>query len=190
MRAAIMSRGIIDRQIEKGRSTPEKKAEILCRIHPTADFADLKDVDLIVEAVFEDRAVKAEATQEGLRRDAEGGGVRLEHLDLPITGLAEASDRPESFIGVHFFSPVDRMGLVEIIRGKQTERPRARHGDGLRPEDQEDAHRRERQPRLLHLALRRHLPGRRHGDAERRHPSRDDRECRRAWPACRWARWS
>jgi len=112
--------GIIDRQIEKGRSTPEKKAEILSRIHPTADFADLKAVDFIVEAVFEDRAVKAEATKKACAVIPKAAVFGSNTSTLPIGGLAEASDRPESFIGVHFFSPVDRMGLVEIIRGKQT----------------------------------------------------------------------
>jgi 3-hydroxyacyl-CoA dehydrogenase/enoyl-CoA hydratase/3-hydroxybutyryl-CoA epimerase len=110
----------IDKQIEKGRSTPEKKAEILGRIHPTADFADLKNVDFIIEAVFEDRAVKAEVTK---KTEAVIGATTIfgsNTSTLPITGLAEASIRPESFIGVHFFSPVDRMGLVEIILGKKT----------------------------------------------------------------------
>jgi 3-hydroxyacyl-CoA dehydrogenase/enoyl-CoA hydratase/3-hydroxybutyryl-CoA epimerase len=111
---------IIDRQIEKGRSTPEKKAEILGRIHPTADFADLKAIDFLVEAVFEDRAVKADATKKACAVMHKSAVFGSNTSTLPITGLAEASDRPESFIGVHFFSPVDRMGLVEIIMGKQT----------------------------------------------------------------------
>src|SRR6202789_3215890 len=112
--------GILDKQIERGKSTPEKKAELLARVHPTADFGDLKSVDLVIEAVFEDRAVKAEATKKAcavLKKDAVFGSNTF---TLPITGLAEASDRPALFIGVHFFSPVDRMGLVEVIRGKQT----------------------------------------------------------------------
>ena len=112
--------GILDKQIERGKSTPEKKAELLARVHPTADFGDLKSVDLVIEAVFEDRAVKAEATKKAcavLKKDAVFGSNTS---TLPITGLAEASDRPALFIGVHFFSPVDRMGLVEVIRGKQT----------------------------------------------------------------------
>jgi 3-hydroxyacyl-CoA dehydrogenase / enoyl-CoA hydratase / 3-hydroxybutyryl-CoA epimerase len=111
---------IIDRQIEKGRSTPEKKAEILGRIRPTADFGDLKTIDFLVEAVFEDRAVKADATKKACAVMPKAAVFGSNTSTLPITGLAEASDRPESFIGVHFFSPVDRMGLVEIIMGKQT----------------------------------------------------------------------
>jgi 3-hydroxyacyl-CoA dehydrogenase/enoyl-CoA hydratase/3-hydroxybutyryl-CoA epimerase len=111
---------IIDRQIEKGRSTPEKKAEILGRIHTTVDFAAVKDVDLVVEAVFEDRAVKADATRKTCAVLRKGAVFGSNTSALPITGLAEASDRPESFIGIHFFSPVERMALVELIRGKQT----------------------------------------------------------------------
>jgi 3-hydroxyacyl-CoA dehydrogenase/enoyl-CoA hydratase/3-hydroxybutyryl-CoA epimerase len=111
---------VIDRQIERGKSTPEKKAEILSRIHPTADFMALKPVDLVIEAVFEDRAIKAEVTK---KTEAEIGAEAIYASNtstLPITGLAEASMRPEQFIGIHFFSPVDRMGLVEIIMGKKT----------------------------------------------------------------------
>jgi 3-hydroxyacyl-CoA dehydrogenase / enoyl-CoA hydratase / 3-hydroxybutyryl-CoA epimerase len=112
--------GILDKQIERGKSSPEKKAEILARIKPTADFGDLKSVDFVVEAVFEDRAVKAEATKKACAVIPKSAVFGSNTSTLPITGLAEASDRPEAFIGVHFFSPVDRMGLVEVIRGKQT----------------------------------------------------------------------
>lgn len=112
--------GILDKQIEKGRSTPEKKAEILDRIKTTTDFADLKSIDLLVEAVFEDRAVKADVTKKACAVMPKSAIFGSNTSTLPITGLAEASDRPESFIGIHFFSPVDRMGLVEIIMGKKT----------------------------------------------------------------------
>jgi len=112
--------GIMDRQIAKGHATEQKKAELLSRIRPTTDFAALASADLVIEAVFEDRAVKAEATRnaEAALKDAAIFGSNTS--TLPITGLAEASTRPENFIGVHFFSPVDRMGLVEIILGKKT----------------------------------------------------------------------
>ena len=93
---------------------------MLARIHPTADFVDLKSVDFVVEAVFEDRAVKAEATKKACAVLPKAAVFGSNTSTLPITGLAEASDRPQAFIGVHFFSPVDRMGLVEVIRGKQT----------------------------------------------------------------------
>jgi 3-hydroxyacyl-CoA dehydrogenase/enoyl-CoA hydratase/3-hydroxybutyryl-CoA epimerase len=112
---------VIDRLIEKGRSTPEKKAEILGRIRPTADYAELKGVDLVIEAVFEDRAVKADVTKKACAAMPKSAVFGSNTSSLPITGLAEESDRPESFIGTHFFSPVDRMGLVEVIMGKKTD---------------------------------------------------------------------
>jgi len=111
---------LLDREISRGRSTPDKKAEILARIRPGADFSPLKDADLVIEAVFEDRQVKAEATKkaDAVTRDAAIFGSNTS--TLPITGLALASVRPKNFIGIHFFSPVERMGLVEIIVGKET----------------------------------------------------------------------
>ena len=115
---------IQDKAIGRGKSTPEKKAEILARIHPTADYAELKNADLVIEAVFEDRAIKAEVTKKAEAVMGAGAIYGSNTSTLPITGLAEASERPESFIGIHFFSPVDRMGLVEIIMGKKTS-PRA-----------------------------------------------------------------
>ena len=111
---------LLDREISRGRATAERKAEVLSLIHPSTPFSDLKDVDLVIEAVFEDRAVKADVTRKAeaaMRADAIFGSNTS---TLPITGLAEVSKRPESFIGIHFFSPVERMGLVEIIVGKKT----------------------------------------------------------------------
>jgi 3-hydroxyacyl-CoA dehydrogenase/enoyl-CoA hydratase/3-hydroxybutyryl-CoA epimerase len=111
---------LLDREIARGRATPEKKAEVLSRIHPSTAFSALADVDLVIEAVFEDRAVKADVTRKAeaaLRADAIFGSNTS---TLPITGLAEVSKRPENFIGIHFFSPVERMGLVEIIVGQKT----------------------------------------------------------------------
>jgi len=111
---------VLGRLVEKGRSTREKADAILARITPATDYELLRDADMVVEAVFEDRAVKAEVTR---RLDA----VLPAHCvlatntsALPITLLAEASSRPERFIGLHFFSPADRMPLVEVIRGRQT----------------------------------------------------------------------
>ena len=111
---------LLDYEISRGRSTPDKKAEVLSRIHPTADFGALKDADLVIEAVFEDRKVKAEATRktDAVTRDTAIFGSNTS--TLPIAGLAEASARPKNFIGIHFFSPVERMGLVELIVGKET----------------------------------------------------------------------
>jgi 3-hydroxyacyl-CoA dehydrogenase / enoyl-CoA hydratase / 3-hydroxybutyryl-CoA epimerase len=111
---------ILDKEIQRGRSTPQKKEEVLGRIHTTIDFSALKDTDLVIEAVFEDRAVKAEVTK---KTDAATGDKTIYGSNtstLPITGLAEASARPQNFIGIHFFSPVERMMLVELIVGKQT----------------------------------------------------------------------
>jgi 3-hydroxyacyl-CoA dehydrogenase / enoyl-CoA hydratase / 3-hydroxybutyryl-CoA epimerase len=111
---------ILDREISRGRATKEKKEDVLSRIHPAADFNTLKNADLVIEAVFEDRTVKAEATR---KTDAVTQPTAIfgsNTSTLPITGLAEASARPRNFIGIHFFSPVERMGLVEIIVGKDT----------------------------------------------------------------------
>ena len=112
--------GILDKGISRKKVTPEKKAEVLARISATTDYAALKGCDLIVEAVFEDTAIKAEVTK---KVEAVVGAdciFATNTSTLPITELAKASARPEQFIGIHFFSPVDRMLLVEIIKGKQT----------------------------------------------------------------------
>ena len=114
------SAGLLARDVEKGRRTAEDRDKILARITPTTDFAALKGADLVIEAVFEDRAVKAETTRKAEAQLAESAVFGSNTSTLPITGLAEASVRPENFVGIHFFSPVDRMPLVELIRGKKT----------------------------------------------------------------------
>ncbi|HYM18648.1 MAG TPA: 3-hydroxyacyl-CoA dehydrogenase NAD-binding domain-containing protein [Micropepsaceae bacterium] len=111
---------LLDHEISRGRTTPENKTAVLSRIHPTPDFGELKDVDLVIEAVFEERQVKAEATRKTEAVIGENAIFGSNTSTLPITGLAEASKRPQSFIGIHFFSPVERMMLVEIILGKQS----------------------------------------------------------------------
>ena len=108
-------------RVDKGRMTAEKQAEILARIQPTADAADLKGSDLIIEAVFENRELKAKVTQEAEPMLAPGGFFASNTSTLPITGLSKASRDAKKFIGIHFFSPVDKMQLVEIIKGKETD---------------------------------------------------------------------
>ena len=112
---------VISSQIAKGRAKTAEKEALLARIQATADYANLKGCDLVVEAVFEDRAVKAEATKKA--QDVLGPDVVFASntSTLPITSLAETSLKPENFIGVHFFSPVDKMMLVEIIMGEKTD---------------------------------------------------------------------
>jgi 3-hydroxyacyl-CoA dehydrogenase/enoyl-CoA hydratase/3-hydroxybutyryl-CoA epimerase len=106
--------------VAKGRSTAEAKARVLARITPTADYAALAGVDLIVEAVFEDRAVKAEAIAKALAVVGPDAIFASNTSTLPITSLAENWPKPENFVGVHFFSPVDKMLLVETILGAKT----------------------------------------------------------------------
>ncbi len=111
---------IEEKRIARRRSTPEKRDAILARITPTADYARLEGCRLVVEAVFEDREVKARVTgmaEAVLPEDAVYGSNTS---TLPITGLASASSRPEQFIGMHFFSPAEKMPLVEVIVGEKT----------------------------------------------------------------------
>ncbi|MEM8562676.1 MAG: 3-hydroxyacyl-CoA dehydrogenase NAD-binding domain-containing protein [Pseudomonadota bacterium] len=114
------SEGLLDKRVAKGRMTEEKKAEVLALITPSSEDADLDGCDLIIEAVFENLSLKHDITRATEARLAEGGVWGSNTSTLPITQLAEASERPENFIGIHFFSPVDKMPLVEIICGKQT----------------------------------------------------------------------
>ena len=114
------SEGLLDKGISRKKVTAEKKAEVLGRINATTDLDALKGCDLIVEAVFEDVAVKAEMTKAVEAVVGEDAIFATNTSTLPITELAKASARPEQFIGIHFFSPVDKMLLVEIIKGKAT----------------------------------------------------------------------
>jgi 3-hydroxyacyl-CoA dehydrogenase/enoyl-CoA hydratase/3-hydroxybutyryl-CoA epimerase len=108
-------------RVEKGRMGPHEQQELLARIVATGKTEDLKGCDLIIEAVFENRELKAKVTKEAEPMLAPGGFFASNTSTLPISGLATASARPDKFIGIHFFSPVDKMKLVEIIRGKQTD---------------------------------------------------------------------
>ena len=108
-------------RVEKGRMAAEEQQALLARITPTESAQDLRGCDLVVEAVFENRELKARVTKEAEPMLAPGGFFASNTSTLPITGLARASARPEKFVGIHFFSPVDRMKLVEIIRGQRTD---------------------------------------------------------------------
>ncbi|CAM8666754.1 multifunctional fatty acid oxidation complex subunit alpha [Comamonadaceae bacterium] len=112
---------ITQARVDKGRMKAEAQQQILDLIHPTGSVADLQGCDLIIEAVFENRELKAKVTQEAEPLLAPGGFFASNTSTLPITGLAKASAKPEKFIGIHFFSPVDKMKLVEIIKGKSTD---------------------------------------------------------------------
>jgi 3-hydroxyacyl-CoA dehydrogenase/enoyl-CoA hydratase/3-hydroxybutyryl-CoA epimerase len=107
-------------QISKGRLSESARNALLARITPTADYGALKDCDLVIEAVFEDRKVKAEAIAKAEAVIGEGVVFGSNTWTLPISSLAELSKRPAQFVGVHFFSPVERMMLVEVILGKET----------------------------------------------------------------------
>ena len=114
------SESLLEKGVQRRKVTPEKKAETLARITATPDYTALKGCDLIVEAVFEDPAVKAEVTK---KVEAVVGAdciFATNTSTLPISDLARASNQADQFIGIHFFSPVDKMNLVEIIRGKAT----------------------------------------------------------------------
>jgi len=111
---------LLAKSVSRGRMTKEKQEAILAAIKATDSAADLKGCDLIMEAVFEDRTLKAKVTRETEEQIDDDAVFGSNTSTLPITGLAEASVRPENFIGIHFFSPVDKMPLVEIIVGKKT----------------------------------------------------------------------
>ncbi len=111
---------ILAREIERGRRTAESAAEVLARIEATDRYEQLADCELVIEAVFEDRAIKAEVTRRAVAAMSTHAIFASNTSTLPITGLADASTRPEQFIGIHFFSPVERMPLVEVIVGRKT----------------------------------------------------------------------
>jgi 3-hydroxyacyl-CoA dehydrogenase/enoyl-CoA hydratase/3-hydroxybutyryl-CoA epimerase len=114
------SDALTTKDVQRGRATEAERQALLTRIRPTADFSDLAGCDLVIEAVFEDRAVKVEATAKAMAHLSADAIFASNTSTLPISSLAEAYRDPERFIGIHFFSPVDRMMLVEIIRGAKT----------------------------------------------------------------------
>ena len=112
---------LIDKAISRGRSTKDKKQALLDLIKTTTSYDDLEGCDLIIEAVFEDIDIKAECTRQSEAVIPETAFYASNTSTLPITELAKASKRPNQFIGLHFFSPVDKMPLVEIIVGEKTD---------------------------------------------------------------------
>ena len=115
------AQSLLDKAVKRGRSTVEQRDAVLALITPTHDHAALAGCDLVIEAVFEDRAIKADVTRRAEAVLAADAVFASNTSTLPITGLAQASVRPRQFIGLHFFSPVDKMPLVEIIVGEATD---------------------------------------------------------------------
>ncbi|MAU41173.1 MAG: 3-hydroxyacyl-CoA dehydrogenase [Kordiimonas sp.] len=111
---------LLDKAVARKKTTTEKADALLARIHPTTAYEDLEGCDLVIEAVFEDIDIKANVTARTEAVISQNAIFASNTSTLPITGLARASQRPDQFIGLHFFSPVDKMPLVEIIMGKQT----------------------------------------------------------------------
>ena len=112
---------LLDKAISRGRSTKDKKQALLDLIKTTTSYDDLEGCDLIIEAVFEDIDIKAQCTRQSEAVIPETAFYASNTSTLPITELAKASKRPNQFIGLHFFSPVDKMPLVEIIVGEKTD---------------------------------------------------------------------
>ncbi|CAJ0814936.1 Fatty acid oxidation complex subunit alpha [Ralstonia wenshanensis] len=116
------SRKLVEKQVQRGRLHADQAEALLARIQPTTSYADLDGAGLIVEAVFEQREIKADVTRMAEAVISPDAIFASNTSTLPITGLAEASQRPGNFIGLHFFSPVDKMPLVEVIVARQTTR--------------------------------------------------------------------
>jgi 3-hydroxyacyl-CoA dehydrogenase/enoyl-CoA hydratase/3-hydroxybutyryl-CoA epimerase len=114
------SQKLMSDQVNRGRATTADRETVLARIHPTADYVALKGCDLVVEAVFEDRKVKEEVISRAQNVLGDQAIFASNTSTLPISSLAAAFKDRARFIGIHFFSPVERMMLVEIIMGKET----------------------------------------------------------------------
>jgi 3-hydroxyacyl-CoA dehydrogenase/enoyl-CoA hydratase/3-hydroxybutyryl-CoA epimerase len=115
------ARSVLDRRVAKGAIAPDAADAILARIRPTDDYADLAPCDLVIETVFEDSEVKGEATRRASAAVRDGILFASNTSTLPITGLAAAAPDARRFIGMHFHSPVDRMELIEIVLGEETD---------------------------------------------------------------------
>jgi len=114
------SQSLVEKGVARGAETKASGDALLGRITPVTDYAALKDVDLIIEAVFEDRAIKADVTAKTQAVISPDIVFASNTSTLPISDLAETFARPKQFIGLHFFSPVDKMQLVEVITGAKT----------------------------------------------------------------------
>lgn len=119
-KAVAYSQKIVDKAVKRGKMTQEKADAFMARITPTDNYDDLKDVDLIIEAVFERPDVKADVIKKTEAVIGDDVIFASNTSTLPITGLAKNSSRPDQFIGMHFFSPVEKMPLLEIIPGEKT----------------------------------------------------------------------
>ncbi len=114
------SESLMNEAIKKGRATEAEKEKLLSLITTTADYKDIEGSDLVIEAVFEDSEVKKGATEKAEAVLKSSAIFASNTSTIPITSLAKASVRPKNFVGIHFFSPVDKMMLVEVIVGKKT----------------------------------------------------------------------
>jgi 3-hydroxyacyl-CoA dehydrogenase/enoyl-CoA hydratase/3-hydroxybutyryl-CoA epimerase len=119
-KAKDYSRKLVEKAVGRGHMTEAAGAALLAAIQPTADAKDVEGCDMLIEAVFENRELKANVTREAEQHAAANVLTCSNTSTLPISGLAQASKQPKNFIGLHFFSPVDKMPLVEIIVGKET----------------------------------------------------------------------
>jgi 3-hydroxyacyl-CoA dehydrogenase/enoyl-CoA hydratase/3-hydroxybutyryl-CoA epimerase len=111
---------LVDKQIARGRMAQDKADALMAQIFVTTNYAQLAASELVIEAVFEDRSIKADVTRSAEAVLNTSALFASNTSTLPITGLAQASSRPEQFIGLHFFSPVEKMPLIEVIMGQQT----------------------------------------------------------------------
>ncbi|HQR49651.1 MAG TPA: 3-hydroxyacyl-CoA dehydrogenase NAD-binding domain-containing protein, partial [Steroidobacteraceae bacterium] len=114
------SRQLLAKDVSRGKRTQADAEAVLARIKPTTSYDELAGCDLVIEAVFENRDIKADVTRKTEAVIPKGSVFASNTSTLPITGLAQASKRPAQFIGIHFFSPVEKMPLVEVILGKKT----------------------------------------------------------------------
>ncbi len=115
-----LSLKLLAKAVERGQKSQSVADETLGRIKTTTQYADLAQCDLVIEAVFEDSKIKADVTGKAEAAIPTSAIFASNTSTLPITGLAKASARPKQFIGLHFFSPVERMPIVEVIMGAET----------------------------------------------------------------------